>query len=232
MKAIVPLAGPDFVRSDGSLKALHALEGRPLLHRVLTSRPWAGGLRGDDYCFVLADRSETRDFAAGPLSDWFPESRKIFLSDFTRGAALSALAAMSAHKTADEPLVIDLADIYYESDLDPSALFASDPSVGGIALVFESDNPAYSYLATCADGHFLHAAEKEVISSNASAGTYFFASTALYLRALSHALENEAEHTYRGLFFVCPLFNGVRAAGRDVLLKPVSNVVDIKIADV
>ena len=107
-------------------------------------------------------------------------------------------------------------------------MFAQDHTCGGIALTFIADNPAYSYLRTDADGMFVEAAEKRVISSNASAGTYVFRNMPTYLRALAHGLENAANQTYRNLFFVCPLFNGVRASGQTVHLAPVCDVTDIK----
>lgn len=226
MRVIVPLAGPDFIRADGSLKALHPLNGQPLLRHVLGSRVWAGDVTS--YSFVLLDRPETRAFAAGPLADWFPGASVTFISVYTRGAALSALAALPLGTDFAEPLIVDLADILYDSTLEPAAMLAGDPGLGGIALTFPSDNPAYSYLATDDQGRFTQAAEKRVISANASAGTYIFRDAPTYLRALAHGLENEGTQTFRDLFFVCPLFNGVRDQGKSVALAPVTGVQDIK----
>ncbi|MEO1493912.1 MAG: hypothetical protein AAFV19_17300 [Pseudomonadota bacterium] len=226
MRVIVPLAGPDFIRDDGSLKALHDLNGEPLLRHVLGSRPWVDAVTS--YGFVLIDRPETRAFAAGPLADWFPQASVTYLSGYTRGAALSALAALPPGTDFTEPLIVDLADILYDSTLDPAAMLAGDAGLGGIALTFPSDNPAYSYLAVDDTGQFVKAAEKRVISPHASAGTYIFRDAPTYLRALAHGLENAATQTFRDLFFVCPLFNGVRDQGKSVALAPVTGVQDIK----
>lgn len=226
MRVIVPLAGPDFIRADGSLKALHALNGEPLLRHVLGSRAWVDAVTS--YSFVLLDRPETRAFATGPLADWFPGASTTYISHYTRGAALSALAALPQGTDFTEPLIIDLADILYEATLDPAAMLAGDAGLGGIALTFPSDNPAYSYLATDDQGRFVEAAEKRVISEHASAGTYIFRDAPTYLRSLAHGLENESSQTFRDLFFVCPLFNGVRDQGKSVALVPVENVTDIK----
>ena len=226
MRVIVPLAGPDFIRADGSLKALHDLDGAPLLRHVLGSRAWAGAVTS--YSFVLIDRPETRAFATGPLAAWFPGASVTYLSGYTRGAALSALAALPAGTDFTEPLIVDLADILYDSVLDPAAMLAGDRDLGGIALTFPSDNPAYSYLRVDAAGRFLEAAEKRVISPHASAGTYVFRDAPTYLRALAHGLEHAATQTFRDLFFVCPLFNGVRDQGKSVALAPVNGVRDIK----
>jgi hypothetical protein len=227
MQVVVPLAGPDFARPDGSVKAEIIVEGAPLLRHALEGRGWAASLAPDAYAFVMLDLPQTRRFAAGALADWYPGARTVFLSHPTRGAALSALAGLSVG-AGPGPVIVDLADILYESDLDPARAFAGAPGTGGIALTFESDHPAYSYLRTDAEGRFLEAAEKRVISSDASAGTYLFADAPVLLRAVAHALENAASQTFNGLFYACPLFNGVRAQGRDVTLIPVSRVRDIK----
>ncbi|WP_425102287.1 hypothetical protein [Tropicibacter sp. S64] len=229
MRVIVPLAGPDFIRDGGALKAQIDLGGQPLLRRVLTSRPWAGAVKPEDHSFVLIDAPETRAFAAGALAEWYPGASVTFLSRYTRGAALSALAGMATGAEMAAPIVVDLADILYDSTLDPAAVFAANPGCGGIALTFKADNPAYSYLRLDAFGAFAEAAEKRVISDNASAGTYMFRDLPTYLRALAHGLENAESQTFRDLFFVCPLFNGVKDQGKGVLLEPVTDVTDIKV---
>ena len=228
MRVIVPLAGPDFILDGGGLKAEIDLEGQPLLYRVLKSRPWAGKVAAQDHSFILIDAPETRVFAAGALAKWYPSSSVTFISRYTRGAALSALAGIATGEDVDTPIIVDLADILYTSTLDPAAVFNRNPDCGGIALTFKANNPAYSYLKMDACGVFVRAAEKRVIADNASAGTYMFRDMATYLRALAHGLENEESQTFQDLFFVCPLFNGVKDQGKHVLLDPVTDVIDIK----
>ena len=227
MRVVVPLAGPDFVRKDGSLKAEIDLNGEPLLRRVLNSRPWASRVK--EYSFILADLPETRKFAGDLLTDWYPKSVVTFISNYTRGAALSALAGMAMSKSVTEPVIVDLADILYRSTLDPTTLLQKHANCGGIALIFKAEDPTYSYLRLDASGSFEKAAEKQVISDNASAGTYIFRDMATYLRALAYCLENQESQTFRDLFYVCPLLNGVKDQGKSVFLEPVTNVVDIKL---
>ena len=229
MRVIVPLAGPDFILKDGSLKAEIELNGEPLLPRVLNSRPWASHVK--EYSFILADEPETRKFANNSLTDWYPKSVVTFISDYTCGAALSALAGMATSKSVAEPVIVDLADILYSSTLEPTTLLEKHANCGGIALIFKADNPAYSYLRLDPSGSFEEAVEKRVISNNASAGTYIFRDMATYLRALAHNLENEQSQSYRNLFYVCPLFNGVKHMGKDVILETVTNVIDVKMKE-
>lgn len=226
MQVIVPLAGPDFVRPDGTIKALSPFAGQFLLQYVLTSRPWAPEVCG--YTFILKDEPLTRNFADHYLNLWFPESTFVFLSSFTRGAACSAMAGVACQRDPHLPLIIDLADIHYSSSLNVRDRLYQSSLCGGLALTFTSANPVYSYLRFDEIGRVVEAAEKKVISNTASAGTYIFRNSAIYLSALAHAFENEATQSCNDLFYVCPLFNGVVAQGLDVEVESVHDVQDIK----
>lgn len=232
MKIVVPLAGPDFELKDGSTKAELMIEGHPLLRRSLDTRPWAvqQEVISSDYIFVLKDTSVSREFAGGTLQSWYPACKTVFVSSYTQGAALSAAAGISLTSGEDEPLIVDLADIEFRATLDISGHLLGHADLGAIALTFKSDNPAYSYLLEDADGIFLQAAEKRVISDNASAGVYIFRNPGVYFSALAHALAHPESHIFNDLFYVCPLFNGVAAGGWVVLRHEVSDIRDIKIA--
>lgn len=228
MHVIVPLAGPDFVRADGSIKALEPFQGKPLLRYALNSRPWSCKVK--HYSFVLYDSEETREFANNYLRHWHKGCSIVYLSAFSQGAAMSALAGVSALNEFYQPLIIDLADIIYKSNVSIEQVLQASPDIGGIALAFKSRNPQYSYLASDKNGQVVAAAEKKVISDQASAGTYIFRDCAIVLRAIAHAIENESSQTYNDLFYVCPLFNGVLAQGKKVSLVPVSDVTDVKLS--
>lgn len=231
MQVIVPLAGPDFVSPDGRVKALHDQGYGPLLSQALQSRAWSTQVAPEDYCFVLYDQLETRAFVRDFLMLWYPGCKVVFISNFTAGAALSALAGAALQLgTQNSPIIIDLADILYDSQIDPVTIFAKSASTGGIAWTFPDTSPVYSYLRKDNQGRVVEAAEKRVISNEASAGTYGFSSGSVLLRAIAHALENAETQTFRDLFFVCPLYNGVLDQGLDVQTISVSNVKDIKIS--
>lgn len=230
MHIVVPLAGPDFERADGRVKAEAEVDGAPLLRQTLDTRAWLRSDRASqcNLTFILRDSPVSRRFGEGSLNAWYPKARRVFLSGETQGAALSALAGVALTRSTSEPLCIDLADIQYVSTFEPRRLFADRPDVGAAALTFSSNKPAYSYLRTDETGDVVEAAEKRVISQNASAGTYFFASSTVYLSALAHNLANVDRVAHNGLFYVCPLFNGVLASGLRVVLERAENVRDIK----
>jgi hypothetical protein len=228
LQLLVPLAGPDFDRIDGSTKAEQLVDGQPLLRKTLASRSWMrrGEVTAANMVFVLRDTPTSRRFASGPLASWYPGCSVVFLGAEANGAAMSALAGLTL-LSGNAPLCVDLADILYHDDLDPLGSFSADSKLGGIALTFRSSDSCYSYLRQDATGGVVEAAEKRVISDQASAGTYLFRDSSVYLTALSAALAAPETQTHAGRFFVCPLFNGVVAQGWRVVCHPVADVHDI-----
>jgi hypothetical protein len=233
MISVVPLAGPDFVRPDGSVKALMEVEGQPLLRRALESRSWwrSGALREAGLVFVLRDLEVSRAFARDVLASWYPAAHTVFLSTLTGGAALSALAGVALVAQHHVPVSIDLVDILYEDAARPEELFAGRSRAGALALYFSADNPAYSYLELSSENRVIRSREKQVISPHASAGTYFFRSPSVYLRAAAHSLDHRERLAHRGLIFVCPALNGVVEEGWEVHAAAVTEVRDVTIAE-
>ncbi len=229
MKILVPLAGPDFERPDGSVKAEHLLGDMPILRAALESRPWwrRGIVQAADLNFILRDTPASRRFASEGLQAWYPGATVSFLGATTRGAALSSLVGLAPVAHVAEPLCIDLADIIfaYDSKID----WFDDVHVGAVAMTFAASHPEYSYLRRDDAGRVVEAAEKRVISAEASAGVYLFRGPAEYLRSLSYGLAHPEEFECRGLFFVCPLLNGIIAAGLEVVGVAVTDVLDIKL---
>ncbi len=231
MIGLVPLAGPDFERPDGALKPLTPVDGQPLLRRALESRSWwrAGDLRPEGLVFVLRDTEAGRAFARDHLAAWYPGSNTVFLSAYTGGAALSALAGLALAAHLERPVCVDLADILFEDEAGAAALFAGDARAGGLGLWFEADNPLYSYFELDAAGLVRRVREKQVISACASAGVYLFRSPAVYCAAVAHSLDHREALAHKGLIFAAPTLNGVIAAGWDVHAARADKVVDLKI---
>ena len=89
---------------------------------------------------------------------------------------------------------------------------------GGVLISFESDQPKYSYAEVGEDGYVMRTAEKEVISSHALCGAYFF-STGRRFKEIAHQLFNEPEFK-KPEYYVSLLYNYMLAAGEKVQLAP------------
>ena len=226
MHCIVPLAGPQLTHPRHGLIAKYPVDGFALLRRTLETRPWwiAGRLSARDLIFVLRDGAEMAEIREA-VEDWFAGCRVVILPGLTKGALLSALAGTAMVSALDEPLIVDLADILYEARIDIEKSFAADPSAGAMAPYFEACDACYSYFTFAADRSVDCAAEKKIISSHASAGTYIFRSTGHFIAAAGRALvESRDELTVGNALFVCPVLNSILRQGLRVLPFEVRNV--------
>lgn len=226
MQCVVPLAGPQLTHPRYGLLGCHQVDGVPLLKRTLQSRPWwrVGRLGAGDLVFVLREGPEYASLRDA-VTDWFQGCRIVTLSRLTKGALLSALAGAAMVTELDEPLIIDLADILYDADVDIEACFAADASADALVPYFEDDDDCYSYFHFAADGSVAYAVEKKVISRHASAGSYIFRSTGHFITATGNALRQfRDELTVGNALFVCPVLNSVIRQGARVLAVPVNNV--------
>lgn len=227
MNIIVPLAGPNMLLPDGSLKCCQKVNGLPLLRATLEARPWHND--SINYYFIFEDLPETRIFVNRDLMNWYPRAKATFISNQTKGAALSVLAGLAMVPSNAEPILVDLADIIFETDAKPQQVFESDNKIGAIAFTFSSSSPEYSYLNFDENNKFLEAKEKSVISQHASAGTYVFKNYAVYLSCLSWYLSIGKKYKYNDLFFVCPLLNAIRHNNLEVMNYKVKKVFGFKI---
>ncbi|WP_077549248.1 hypothetical protein [Pseudorhizobium flavum] len=122
----------------------------------------------------------------------------------------------------DEPIIIDLADILFsEGPQHPRALFESD-GYGAIVPSFSSDESCFSYLKITA-GLVIEAREKQVISSHASAGVYMFATSGIFLTAAAHSIAHRDSLAVNNNLFICPMINGVIAAGHTVIAPNITD---------
>ena len=226
MNIVVPLAGPDFFLEGNVLKPLIEFNNDYMLRYILQNRSWFSF--DHQYIFILRDHIGSHTFSENYLLNWFPNAKCIFLSHATRGAAYSVLAGLASIVNPSSPLIIDLADIYFKLPLhiDCCQLFSD---FDGVAFYFTSILPIYSYFQFNNECFLVRAAEKKVISNNASVGVYVYRDLATFLFAFSRSIAFEPSLSYNSNVFVCPIFNAL--ALNDMLVKclPVSSVIDPKV---
>ena len=225
MNIIVPLAGPDYISASGEIKGLRLIRSQPLLTYILETRPWAK--LNPKYHFIVHKTSYTDSFVDNFILKNYPTAKIVYVSDYAKGAAMSALAGLSLVEDLEAPLIIDLADIYFETMVDIMDNL-NEENCGGIALYFDSDNENYSYLATDNESNVIEAAEKKVISRKASAGVYIYKNSQIYINALSNIMQTPEKYLHANLFFVCPVYNGVDKIRYKIKSIPVRNVFDVK----
>ncbi len=122
----------------------------------------------------------------------------------TQGALISALMALN-EENLDDPLLIVPGDSLIRRDLYEEFVYdAAENEVDISLVVFKSDNPNYSYVRTRGN-NIVEVCEKKVISSNATAGIFYFSTARLFIECAEWTITNNVRT--HGNFYVAPSLN-------------------------
>jgi len=119
----------------------------------------------------------------------------------TEGSVCTCLAAKE-YIDNDLPLFIYTPDVYYQPQFDPNSV---DSSVDGFVLTFKANSPAHSYLAVGKDGYVTKTAEKEVISTNAAVGVYYYKTGKIFIKYAEKMIDLNIR--VNNEFYICPMYN-------------------------
>ncbi len=207
LQLLMPMGGlgSRFKKSGHTvLKPLIEVKGAPLfwlayqsmLHPQLKLKTTIVFKKSDEQEYKLQDK----------IISYIPDA-SFFLLDFqTRGVLETAYLAKQKFDL-DLPLLILDCDLEFRSSAFLDFIIAdSDESVGGALLSFSSQNGRYSYAKVC-DGVVVETAEKNVISSNALVGAYYFKKAAYFFEAAEKQLGHCSRVQDESPFYIAPLYN-------------------------
>lgn len=218
---IMPMAGEGsrFANAGWTTpKPLIELHGEPLFKHAISSVT-ADGIQMK-YSFIVRQEHIDKYSIDKGIKAFLPEANIFSVMKTTRGAVETCLMAESAIADDDAVIVMDC-DLEFRSvrfiEIIKEILSLTLEEANGGALVsFESDQPKYSYAEVGKNGLVIRTAEKEVISSHALCGAYFF-STGKRFKEIAHQLLNESEFK-KPEYYVSLLYNYMLAAGEKVQL--------------
>lgn len=199
-KPLIKLRGKElFLRAIGSVKVKNA----PM-----------------KYSFIVRQEHIDKYQIDKKIKRILPEANIFSVLKTTRGAVETCLMARDTIDVEDSIVVMDC-DLEFKSKTYvayiESVLSKPINQVDGGALVsFDSDLPKYSYAEVDADMDVIRTAEKEVISSHALCGAYFFSKAQDFLSA-ADAMLADANFS-KPEFYVSLLFNTLLRNGERVKL--------------
>lgn len=214
MKVLVPIAAQDsFFKRDEFFypKPLIDVDGRPMIERAVECLQRLG----PDIEFIFVVRAEdSQQFSLDNVLGLITHHRcrVVQLKKPTRGAVCSCLMAID-HIALDEPLVIANGDQIIDVNLSAAVAQLAASYDAGV-ITFESVHPRWSYVLADGTGQVLEAAEKRVISANAIAGFYWFATGRSFVDAAMRLIENEVQHD--GAYYIAPTLNQLILDGKRV----------------
>lgn len=215
MNIVIPMAGKGsrFVKAGyNQPKMLIEAAGRPMLYWALDSLAPHFSLK--DITFVCLEEHLRDDVLENTIRSYCPDSRIVALPRVTDGQTETVLEALS-YMIPGEPLIIYNCDTYLKSSISQTIQSIKERAAG-IIPVFRSDDPAYSYALADENGLVQRVKEKEVISSWATAGLYYFSSVRLFHQAAELAwsrIRPSSEERY-----IAPLYNELIHLGHQVYL--------------
>jgi len=217
----MPMAGEGsrFIKEGWTIpKPLIELKGLPLFLRAVRSVTIEGVPM--KYSFIVRKEHIERYQIDRRIKSLLPNANVLFVEKTTRGAVETCLMAENLMAEEDAIMVLDC-DLEFRSRTFMDGIknileLPSSEANGGMLVSFESLEPRYSYAEV--DGNMIvkRTAEKEVISSHALCGAYFFSSAKGFLKA-AHKLMNEPVFT-KPEYYVSLLYNYLLADGETVRL--------------
>ena len=201
-------------------KPLIELDGKPLFIRAIESVK-VGGVPMKYSFIVRQEHIDGYDVDKG-IQKIIPDAMIYSVKKTTRGAVETCLIAEPGIADDDAVIVMDC-DLEFRSkkysEIIKNVLkMPADEAKGGALVSFESDLPKYSYAEVGKDGLVKRTAEKEVISSHALCGAYFFSSGKEFKQA-AHRLLNEPV-MLKPEFYVSLLYNYLLKDDLPVELAP------------
>ena len=153
------------------------------------------------------------------LKKKFGDSVQIVVVDHNTDGSVSTCLLAKEYIDNDIPLIIYTPDVYFQSTFDPTTI---DPNLDGFLLTFKANSPAHSYVATDNNGLATRTAEKQVISSDAAVGVYYFKKGKYFVNYAKELVEKDIRT--KDEFYICPMYNLLIRDGLKVSIKQVKKM--------
>lgn len=207
---LLPIAGNGqrFVdQGYETIKPLIPVGNQCIIEKAMESIDRANGR----LIFVLRKEHADRYSLDVKLKAMFGDSISLLLLDAPTDGALSTCLHAAPLIDNHDPLVIFTPDCHFTPQFSLSRMAGE---WDGAVSVFPSRSSAHSYVALDSNDLVVRAAEKEVISSHAVGGLYYFKKGSTFV----HFAKEQIRYNMRtkGEFYICPVFNLLINAGMRV----------------
>lgn len=136
------------------------------------------------------------------LKQKFGNNIKIVRVQEKTDGALNTCLLAQEYIDNDLPLIIYTPDVCFSPQLDPSSI---DSKLDGMLLTFKANSPAHSYLNIDKEGFVTKTVEKEVISTDAAVGVYYYKRGSDFVKYAQMVIDNNLRT--KGEFYICPMYN-------------------------
>ena len=221
MKVVLPIAGRGsrFINAGFTTpKPLILVLGKPMIQRAVESVPFVDP---SDLIFIVREDHQ-KDFGlVDTLFTLFGDKISIvYTKDVTEGAACTVLLAKKLINSDEDLLIMDT-DHYFVSSLGRS-IKNKGVNIKGIILVFEDDDPKWSFTKVDKDGYVVEIAEKKPISKYANVGAYYFSKGTDFVTAAETMVKKNIR--VNNEFYIAPVYNQMLAKGDKLTILKVDQM--------
>jgi len=223
LQILIPMAGlgSRFAKAGFTApKPLIPVDGTPMFLKALSS---IAGINAEkSYYFVIRQEHVDSQNLDELIKNALPEAHIVVISEMTRGAAETALAAQNSIDPSAGLIILDC-DLWFRSagyNRMVEESLSGKAGVAGGLLTFKADNPRYSYAKVDENGTVTETAEKLVISDTAITGAYFFASAREFITAAESLLEQPIGEKMQE-YYISLLYNILINEGKKIQAAPV-----------
>jgi NDP-sugar pyrophosphorylase family protein len=189
---------------------LTEFSGKSLLEHTVEK---VSRIENSEVMFTFLD-SDSKAFYLENISKLLvPNSKCTKISEETKGSGCTALFAACQIDPERELLIVSANEIVNVDFTKVLTNFRNRELDGG-TLIFQSIHPRYSFVKLDQDRLVVEAAQRQPISSNATAGVFWFKKTGDFVDAIKNLILKEAR--VDGAYFVAPAFNELILNGKQV----------------
>lgn len=197
-------------------KPLIPVDGKPMFMKAVQSFRNFGIPM--EFIFVIRRDMDDNGYFSKQIMDNVPEAHIVFLDRMTKGSAETAMHAMDIVDDGN-PVILSDCDVeaYSNEFVEGVKSDLQNNSDCGRIICFKAHDSRYSYAFCDAEGNVERTAEKECISENAIAGSYYFSNKNIFLNAYGKLQEEICS----GEMYVSLLYNYMIADGITVKIHKV-----------
>jgi len=202
LNILIPMsgAGSRFQQAGYTFpKPLIEVEGKPMIQVVVDN------LNIDaNYIFVVLKEHRAKYNLDSMLNLIAPSSKIVEVDKLTDGAACTTLLAKEFIDN-DVPLIIANSDQFIEWDSNKFMYKMQEQKLDAGIVVFESSHPKWSFAKVDERGYVIEVAEKNPISTTATAGVYYWSKGSDYVKYAEQMIRKNIR--VNGEYYVCPVYN-------------------------
>ena len=219
LNILIPMAGHGSrFKEKGYVfpKPLIAIKNKPMIQVAIENLAIEA-----NYNFIILKEHHEKYNIKNVLSLCAENCNIIELDHVTEGAACTSLLSEKFIDN-DNPLLIANSDQYIEWDSSETMYSFISSDIDGAILTFQSTHPKWSYAKLDENNFVIEVAEKKPISTNATAGLYYWKKGSDYVKYAKQMINKNIR--VNNEFYICPVYNEAILDKKKIIIKEIKEM--------